>query len=285
MSFFRPPAVSPLTVWAGRVTALGGIALGLAAAARGIGIPGVSEGIEALGQAAGLNELTVTSASQLISPLVLGTAGSLAVWRSAEKAGQVRRQTRGYHRGLDEALNRGQSDIALPSGMLDRRQQVSWITSTFALATGALLFIAGGFLMFSGLMGGLTSYETIFPNLAGGIALTGMGYSAWKVGTIAAEAREFAHSTEASAERGRIAEDELTRSATRVKDVAGPAPDLGPVPPPRGPVVTPLTDRFRSEQAGLAQAAHAMEQEAMRPRSFLERLRGERNASAAIQRG
>lgn len=285
MSFFRPPAVSSLTVWSGRVTAIGGVALGLAAAARGIGIPGVSEGIEAIGQAAGLNELTVTSASQLISPLVLGTAGSLAVWRSAEKADQVRRQTKAYHRGLDEALDRGQSDIALPSGMLDRRKQASWLTTTFAITTGALLFVAGGFLALSGALGGLTSYAEILPNLAGGVALTGMGYTAWKVGTVAAEAREFAYSTEASAERGRIAEDNAVRAATQMKEAAGPLPDLGPVPMPRRPVSTPLTDRFRAEQAGLSQAAHAMEQDAQRPRGFLERLRGERSASAAIQRG
>ena len=284
MSYFRPPAVSPLTVWAGRTVALGGIMLAIISAARGIGVPGIGEGLEAIGQAAGFDALTVTNAAQVISPLALGGLGSLAVWRSTEKAAQVRHQTLNYHRGLDDALNNGRSDIALPPEMLDKRGQVSWITSTFAMTMGALIAVAGGFLAFSGLMGGLTSYATMLPNLFGGIAMGGAGYVAWRVGAVASEARNFAYSAEASAERGRVAEDSIVRSAQSQRDIGAPALDLSPAPGPRGPVTTPFTDRFRAEQAELVAAAHAMEQHAARPRSFLDRLRGERSSPPTMQR-
>lgn len=283
MSFYRPPEASPWIVWAGRAVALGGVALGVASYAMGVELPGISEGIRAVGNAAGISSAAAT-ASEIFTPLVLGTFGSLAVWRSAEKADQVRRYTVGYKRGLNEALNNGLSDIPLPSGLLDKERQASWLTTSAAMSMGALLAIAGGFAMFGGALGALSSVGPGIGTFIGGIGLTGMGYTAWKVGSIAAEAREFAYSTEASAERGRIAETETAESIKLAKEIVGP--DLTPVPRPAATNPTPFTDRYRAEQTVNALAAEAPAQTTPPSRGFLARLMGERNAEAsqAMQR-
>jgi hypothetical protein len=282
MSFYRPPEASPWIVWAGRAVALGGVALGVASYAMGVELPGISEGIRAVGNAAGIGSAAAT-ASEIFTPLVLGTFGSLAVWRSAEKADQVRRYNVGYRRGLNEALDNGLSDIPLPSGLLDKSRQASWLTTSAAMSMGALLAIAGGFAMFGGTLGALSSVGPGIGTLMGGIGLTGMGYTAWKVGSIAAEAREFAHSTEASAERGRITETETAESIKLAKEILGP--DLAPaLPATTHP--TPFTDRYRAEQTANALATESATHTAPSSKGFLARLIGERSAEAsqALQR-
>ncbi len=284
MSYFRPPAISPWTIWMGRAVALGGVALGLAAYTQGVGFPGISEGLQAIGNSAGIGEAAMT-ASQAFTPLLLGTLGSLAVWRSTEKADQVRRLNRQYHRGLNEALDGGLSDIHLPSGLLDKQRQASWLATTASMAMGALLAVAGVFLVYSGMFSSLSTYlPSGLPSVLGGLGLglVGAGYTAWQVGSVAAEAREFAHSGEASAERGRIAEAEAAQGARMEKVMAGldPAPA---VPARMAPVATPLTDSFRAEQAQRAMEAEAA-LAAAQPRGFLARLMGERSQPQVLQR-
>ncbi|MBY0354377.1 MAG: hypothetical protein K2Q12_01455 [Rickettsiales bacterium] len=246
MSYYRPPALPSWMIWTGRAVAIGGVVLGLGSFASG-GLSGVGEALSA------------TSGAAAYTPLALGMLGSLAVWRSTEKADQIRRDTNHYQRGLQDALSHGLSDSPLPARLLDKSAQVSWLTTGLSLTMGALLAVAGGFLVVSGLLGGLTSVASVAPNLLGGLAMMGAGYTAWKVGSVASEARAFAYSTEASAERGRIAED-LVLNQTRLENaIRAPAPERV------SSVSTPLTDRFRSEQGG-----------------FVERLASEKQADMTL---
>lgn len=277
MSYFRPPVASPWIVWGGRAVAVAGAALGIAAYTQGVGFPGVSEALQAIGNSAGPVSGAL-AASEAFTPLVLGTLGSLAIWRSAEKADEVGRDSRAYQRGLDRALDDGVSEIHLPSRLLQKEGQVSWLTSSLAMTVGALVAIAGGFLIYSGLMGSLSSVVSGVPNLLNGILMTAAGYTGWKVGSIAAEAREFSYSVEASAERGRIAEAEAAQSVRMERYLNGleaspaltaPLQSLPLQTPP-----TPLTDRFRAEQsAPVAPSPKAG--------GFLARLSSEREAAHA----
>lgn len=264
----------------GRGVALGGAILGIAAFTQGVGFPGIAEGLQAIGNSAGIGEAAIT-ASQTFTPLVLGTLGSLAVWRSSEKADQVRRLNQQYHRGLNEALEGGLSDIHLPSGLLDKDRQASWLASTASMVMGGLLAIAGAFLIYSAIFSGFSAYLPVgLPIIVGGLGLVGAGYTAWQVGSVAAEAREFAYSGEASAERGRIAEAEAAQGARVEKALSGTMPSAASTIT-SVPTTTPLTDRFRAEQGERALTS----QIAPDSRSFLGRLMGERSQSQPLQRG
>jgi hypothetical protein len=198
-------------------------------------------------------------------------AGGAAIWRSAGKASEVRRDNKTFESRMRDAVNLGDSSVKVPERMLSLNNQRGELTTFMAKLTGGV-FLAGAVAM--AVFGAAPLITATTPGIAalgtfgGAAALAAGGLASIHVANKATDARDYAHSKEAAVLREEIANERAR----------GPMPEPAPAPAVDLPKETPLSDHVR-----LQQEAYSYHRAANSP-SHVERLLQEQAAESARSR-